>query len=1118
MTACRWWINLATALAFIWAPELVLAQVHHALRVTLDPHAHRLEVTDTVTLPEAVSEPVRFLLHQGLAPVVENRGAVLSPTRVSGGTHLGGVPVEAYEVALQPGERRFTVQYAGGIHHPPEQDSREYARSFSASPGIIGPEGVFLSAGSYWYPVLEDRLVTFDLEVRLPAAWRSVSQGRRTLRAEGAHQSEEAWRVELPQDQIYLVAAVFSEYRAPADTVEALVMLREPDAKLAGKYLDATGRYLAMYRALIGPYPYAKFALVENFWETGYGMPSFTLLGPKVIRFPFILHSSYPHEILHNWWGNSVYVNFTAGNWSEGLTSYLADHLIKEQRGQAVQYRRATLQKYADYVRDKQDFPLREFRGRHSSVTEAVGYGKTLMFFHMLRREIGDERFIAGLRLFYRRHRFRTASFDDLASSFTEAAGEPLEPFFDQWVQQRGAPSLRVRDVRSTRAGDEYVLTGAIEQAQPGPPYRVRVPVAVRLDGVEAAYQDDIRVDAKWHPFELRLSAPPTRLDVDPEFDVFRRLDRNEIPPAISQALGDDRVLFVLPGAASSAVQRGYEDLVRSWFRDRAHAPAIVRDADMTELPADRTVWLFGWENRFRPELARALAGYEFSASADTVRLGDARLERDGDVAVVLARQPASPEHALAWVAVDNLQAMPGLARKLPHYGKYSYLGFRGDEPTNVAKGQWPVLHSPMSVSLSRDAHAPPAAQQPGLAPRRALIEQPPVFSAERMMRDIRRLADPALEGRGLGTPGLERAAEYIAAEFRAAGLQPAGHPAGSFYQSWTADIGGGRGTLALRNVIGAIPGTKPEWSGQSVVVGAHYDHLGLGWPNGRRGNEGKVHPGADDNASGIAVMLELARLLANQPAPERSIIFAAFTGEESGKLGSKRFVEQANAYPTEGIMGMINLDTVGRLGERELLILGSASAREWVHIFRGAGFVTGVPVTSVEEALDASDQTSFIDAEVPAVQLFAGAHGDYHRPSDTADKIDAAGLVKIAAVLKEAVEYLAARPDALTAQGHRRQTQKAPPAQGRKVVLGTVPDFTYVGEGVRISAVSAQSPAARAGLREGDVIVAVNDHRVAGLRGYANILRDLDPGDPVTVAIIRDGETLAITTRVVAR
>jgi aminopeptidase N len=115
-----------------------------------------------------------------------------------------------------------------------------------------------------------------------------------------------------------------------------MVLLREPDATLARPYLDATADYIRFYSQLIGPYPYAKFALVENFWETGYGMPSFTLLGSKVIRLPLILHSSYPHEILHNWWGNGVYVDTAGGNWSEGLTSYLADHLIREQQGRGA--------------------------------------------------------------------------------------------------------------------------------------------------------------------------------------------------------------------------------------------------------------------------------------------------------------------------------------------------------------------------------------------------------------------------------------------------------------------------------------------------------------------------------------------------------------------------------------------------------------------------------------------------------------------------------------------------------------------------------------------------------------------------------------------------------------
>ncbi len=149
---------------------------------------------------------------------------------------------------------------------------------------------------------------------------------------------------------MYLVAGQWTEYARDGAGVTAMAFLRTPDEGLANRYLDATERYIRMYNDLIGPYPYGKFALVENFWETGYGMPSFTLLGPRIIRFPFILTSSYPHEILHNWWGNGVYVDYATGNWCEGLTAYLADHLIQEQRGTATTYRETTLQKYTDYA------------------------------------------------------------------------------------------------------------------------------------------------------------------------------------------------------------------------------------------------------------------------------------------------------------------------------------------------------------------------------------------------------------------------------------------------------------------------------------------------------------------------------------------------------------------------------------------------------------------------------------------------------------------------------------------------------------------------------------------------------------------------------------------------
>ena len=211
-------------------------------------------------------------------------------------------------MTVPPGTRQLTGNYGGEIFHPVQQAGEEYSGSFSGTPGIISEEGVYLCASSYWFPWFNKDLVSFEMQVDSPSGWEVVSQGERTVHKKSAATVSVNWSSPEPQDDIFLIAAKFTEYSRAVGAATAMAFLRKPDDALANKYLEVTAQYLEMYRQLLGAYPYKKFALIENFWETGYGMPSFTLLGEKVIRLPFILHSSYPHEVLHNWLGNSVYV------------------------------------------------------------------------------------------------------------------------------------------------------------------------------------------------------------------------------------------------------------------------------------------------------------------------------------------------------------------------------------------------------------------------------------------------------------------------------------------------------------------------------------------------------------------------------------------------------------------------------------------------------------------------------------------------------------------------------------------------------------------------------------------------------------------------------------------
>jgi aminopeptidase N len=1101
----------AVAARAVWAQPAQSPVIHHDLVVTLDPSNHRLKVRDRIRIPGAlVTAPFTMSLNADLNVQAVSGGLRLLPirSRVPGSDtgmdrddDASRVPVNVYRVeGAMPGqELTGELNYEGAINYVVKESGGEYARAFSQSPGLIEARGVYLAGSTHWVPRVGDALMTYTLAVELPADWKSVSQGERTSSA------PERWSVVTPTEEVHLIAAPFTEYSRDAGTVKALAFLRKPDQALADRYLEATAQYLEMYRGLLGPYPYSKFALVENFWETGYGMPSFTLLGEQVIRFPFILHSSYPHELLHNWWGNGVFVDFAGGNWCEGLTAYLADHLIAEQRGQGADHRRAILQRVTDYVTPENDFPLSRFQSRHNAVTEAVGYGKTAMMWNMLREKVGDAQFIKALQEFYRDNRFRAASFDDIRKSFEAVSGLDLRPFFDQWIKEVGTPELKLDQVAAR--GERVDIT--LSQIQPGRLFTLDVPVIIETDkGVETRAvsmpSDRTSVDVS---FELKGAAQ--RVEIDPQFQLYRRLSPFEIPPSLSKAFGAKKVLIVM-SADSAPV---YAGLAKAWSRDGVET---VMDSQLDVLPADRAVWVFGAGNKFAPAVAEVLKTYGASLDATGLRTTNAMHEAAGRSLVAGVRHPQNPDLAVIYVSASSEAAANALARKLPHYGKYSWLVFAGDEATNEATGEWPIGDTPLARNLT------PQGRPIKLAPRKALAEVRPAFDIERMKADVEWLAAPEREGRGAGSGGLNAAATYIAERFERLGfspLTPGARGDDRYFQAFnmTGETGA---PLPARNVIGVLPGANPALNGQALIVSAHYDHLGFGWPDARAGAKGQLHPGADDNASGVAVVLELARLMANA-RPERTVIFAAFAGEEAGLLGARHYVRAAQTpgapFALSGHIANLNIDTVGRLADGKVTIFGTGSAREWPFIFMGAGAVTGVPTQAVAQEVNASDHTAFVEAGVPAVQLFASTASDYHRPSDTADKIDYAGLGKVAAVLKEAADYLAARPEPLNFSGNAPAAQSRGPAAPnttRRVATGIVPDMAHQGEGVRVGSVQPGSGAENAGLKAGDRLLVLGGVKTSNLMALADALRDLRPGQTVDVEFARDAAILSSTLR----
>ncbi len=1046
--------------------------VHHDLVVHLDPAAGTLRVVDDITLPTPpAGGEATATLHGDMIIAAGHKGTAAA-------ADAARPPRQGVVLAAEGG--RIHVEYHGRIHHEPETLASDAARSFSTTPGIIDARGVYLASSAAWFPQIHNNaLYTYRLEVRgLPPGMRAFASGTEQPTAGGVRFVRQD-----TVDDIVLVAGPFVETRAEVDGVEVLTLLREKDPALSSRYLDVTRQYLTLYRNLIGPYPYGRFALVENFWETGYGMPEFTLLGPKVIRFPFILHSSYPHELLHNWWGNGVYLPPFGDNWAEGLTAYLADHLVKEMRGQGAMHRRDLLVRYRDHVDADHDFAIRTFTGRRSPASEAVGYGKTTMMFHMLRRRLGDEAFKQGLRTLARDRMFQRTTFADVQRAFERASSQKLDRFFTDWADTVGAPAIGWSGVQAAR-DPRGTWTATVGLRQGGTPhvYDLDVPVALTLANGDTVYKS-VRLDRPAVEARFEVAARPLRADIDPQYDVFRRVYRTEVPPSLSRVLGDQRILFVRPSVSSAEEQKTIAALIKAWCPGRDCAQ--VTDKSFTGWPPDRAVVVLGYQNLLRG--AAVVGAKRFGAILDDVRFELDRRRRlfNAEHSVVLALEhPTTADRGMLFVGAVSPVALGNLARKLPHYGKYSALAFAGDEADNRLKHVWEPVGSPLSVPFSPDG----TAAVRGPEDRAPLAELPPPFDGARMLSLVKTLSNPALGGRATGTPGYDRALQ--AAEAAAPGRTTRQCFAHQQKQAC--------------NLIVSLPGKDP--GKPRIVLGAHLDHLGK--------TAAGLHPGANDNASGVAVALEVATQLSREEPGLRPVDVVLFAGEELGRLGATHYVKTVGA---DQVVAMMNLDVVGQRTGDAFVVLGAESAMEWPHIFRGVTFVTGIKTEIGTAGLDSSDHVSFSTAGVPAVQLFSGPYAAYHKPGDGVGEVNERSLVEAAVITKEVLAYLRDRPAPLTAQGGVNASPARPAPGARPVTFGAVPDFSFRGEGIKLYGVGQDTPAAQAGLQKGDLLVSFGGVKLRNLRQFSFLLRKHQPGDEVEVVAQRGAETLRVRVKLIA-
>jgi aminopeptidase N len=512
--------------------------------------------------------------------------------------------------------------------------------------GLVSTEGISLTGN--WYPSLKGPAY-YRLTAVVPAGFTAISEADEVTYKETPAGREYKFSFPYPLNGIDFAAGKYREVKGTVAGIDIYAYFFPEDVSLADIYIEYSKKYFEMYNRLLVPYPYKRFSVVENLLPTGYSMPTFTLLGREVVRLPFIVQTSLGHEITHQWFGNYVYADFAKGNWLEGITTYLSDHLYEEQKGTGWEYRKKILTDYQSYVTAENEFPLRDFYERTGPASMAIGYGKGAMLFHMLRTLVGDEAFYGSLRRLIETNRFREATWEDIRASFEVSCGADLGWFFSQWLDRKGVPSLEATD-----AGTQ-ILKGApavsFSLLQKGEVYRLKVPLKI-VSGKEKATEQIIDVKKEKQYFDITAGEDPRTLIIDENYDVMRRLGEDEYPPVISRLLGDEKRLIVY-----SEKEKGiYEDLIRI-FKDEGFATKEVselRDEDIRT----SSIFVLGYDS---PVLKRLF--------------GEVKGPGPGFVLTVTTN-PLNTAKVVAYAAAGSREEAGLAARKIFHYGKYSTIRF----------------------------------------------------------------------------------------------------------------------------------------------------------------------------------------------------------------------------------------------------------------------------------------------------------------------------------------------------------------------------------------------------------------------------------------------------------
>ena len=697
----------------------------HSLKIQLDPLTHVIKAEDQmeISFKEGEAQTLSLLLHSKLR--ITRIVNLKTKKPLSWKEIRDSDIVKRLDVSLkkEEGPPFLSISYEGPIYDPVvKEKALQFVRGDETS-GLIGSEGVYLSSSSYWFPDKPGSMAVFNLEASIPEPFRVTTQGELLSEElkDGFWRSK--WRNEWPTESLALVAGKYSVKSRKVNGVKISTYFFQQDDGFSEIFLDRAEEYLKIYPEFLGPFPYRKFDIVQNFFSSGYSFPTFTLLAPEAIRQgkEFLRPGALDHEVVHSWWGHHVSGKAGTGNWLEALTTYCTNYFYKELKiGEeaARKHRQDVVQKYAIQVPPTKDYPLRQFEGKEGEIDGQIGYGKGSMVFHMLRQMVGKDLFFTTLKNFSKNYGGRQATWDDLKTAFEETGGKKLDRFFSQWLDRPGGPQLKLERVKYQVKPKGYLVSG--EVVQEGEIYEVQVKGKVEMN--EGGKDLLIDISKRKNSFSIEVPKIPISLTLDPDHHIFRRLYPEEIIPGLNAFLEDSEGyspppspspikgegswgrkiperIFVIPdeGKGEAETRKIYVELAK--MAKERKGGEILSEREVTEEKiSNSSLLLLGesWKNPLFSKLISKIPSPVVLKEGNFIVDGE-KVDEGEESLLLTYPHPLRPGK---WVTIYFGQSAEGLsrARYIFFYGWDSYVLFKKGRPEK--RGSFSPLRSFISCDF----------------------------------------------------------------------------------------------------------------------------------------------------------------------------------------------------------------------------------------------------------------------------------------------------------------------------------------------------------------------------------------------------------------------------------